>query len=164
MQLDDPSSLDGDNSLPLSEILPDLCAESPESVVMRSDCQRIVRRVVSRLPLKQAKVLRKRFGIADGIDRTLEQVAAEWGLTRERIRQIEAKALKRLARGIIAPELRAFTDRAPAISSAEAESSEPTESMTSTVKSARAASPTHKGRAGVVHKPVRTSGHRGLRG
>ena len=73
-----------------------------------TDCQRIVRQAVSGLADRPAKVLRRRFGIGDDIDRTLEEVGAEFHVTRERIRQIESKALKRLSKGEASPILRSL--------------------------------------------------------
>ena len=52
--------------------------------------------VLAMLPEREAKVLRLRYGLDDGIQRTLEQVGKEFGVTRERIRQIEAKAFRRI--------------------------------------------------------------------
>ena len=52
--------------------------------------------ILDTLTPRQARVLRLRFGLEDGVERTLEQVGQEFGVTRERIRQIEAKALARL--------------------------------------------------------------------
>ena len=52
--------------------------------------------VLGTLTDREAKVLRLRFGLEDGRARTLEEVGVEFGVTRERIRQIEAKALRKL--------------------------------------------------------------------
>jgi RNA polymerase primary sigma factor len=58
--------------------------------------RRLLRLVIAELPERQAEVIRLRFGLDDGIERTLEQVGVQFGVTRERIRQIEVKALNRL--------------------------------------------------------------------
>jgi Sigma-70, region 4 len=119
-------------------------------------------------------VLRKRFGIDDGIDRTLEQVAAEWDLTRERIRQIEAKALERLAKESFAPELRELTDIV--LTDESIESIESTDSIEATGSAEATAAPSkpagtrgrkpgshaarHRGKPNYVH----TSGSRSAKG
>ena len=74
--------------------------------------QRALREALDRqlasLPPKDAEVLRMRFGLDDGDDRTLEEVGQAYGVTRERIRQIEAKALRRLRHPSRADSLRPF--------------------------------------------------------
>jgi RNA polymerase primary sigma factor len=89
----------------ISEIVADP-AEGLEELALVTDCQRVVREAISGLADKPAKVLRRRFGIGDDIDRTLEEVGAEFHVTRERIRQIESKALERLSKGEASPMLR----------------------------------------------------------
>ena len=66
--------------------------------------------VLSTLSEREARVLELRFGIGDGISHTLEQVGQEFGVTRERIRQIEAKALKKLRHPSHSRKLRDFLD------------------------------------------------------
>lgn len=60
------------------------------------DRESVVRTVLAQLPDREADVVRRRFGIGDDQDRTLEEVGRMYGVTRERIRQIEAKALRKL--------------------------------------------------------------------
>ena len=59
---------------------------------------------------REAKVLRLRFGLEDGRPRTLEEVGKEFNVTRERIRQIEAKALRKLRHPSRSKKLRDFLD------------------------------------------------------
>ena len=66
--------------------------------------------VLSTLSEREARVLELRFGLGDGISHTLEQVGQEFGVTRERIRQIEAKALKKLGQPSHSRKLRDFLD------------------------------------------------------
>ena len=66
--------------------------------------------VLSTLSEREARVLELRFGLGDGISHTLEQVGQEFGVTRERIRQIEAKALKKLRHPSHSRKLRDFLD------------------------------------------------------
>lgn len=75
-----------------------------ESVSLRQTLQRLINGLNDR----EAKVLRLRYGLADGVERTLEEVGREFDVTRERVRQIEAKALKRLRHPLRARLLRAY--------------------------------------------------------
>ena len=60
------------------------------------------------LPEREQRVLRLRFGLDDGRSRTLEEVGSEFHVTRERIRQIEAKALRKLNTNKVSRELREY--------------------------------------------------------
>ena len=66
--------------------------------------------VLQTLTPREAKVLRLRFGLEDGRPRTLEEVGKEFNVTRERIRQIEAKALRKLRHPSRSKKLRDFLD------------------------------------------------------
>ena len=66
--------------------------------------------VLSTLSEREARVLELRFGLGDGISHTLEQVGREFGVTRERIRQIEAVALRKLRQPSHSRKLRDFLD------------------------------------------------------
>ena len=59
---------------------------------------------------REAQVLQLRFGLEDGRSRTLEEVGKDFGVTRERIRQIEAKALRKLRHPMRSKKLRDFLD------------------------------------------------------
>lgn len=84
---------DGDT---LETIIPDTMAESPYRSAEENDRQRQILRVLSTLPPAQAEVIRLRYGIGCERNHTLEEVGQIRGLSRERIRQIEEKAMKRL--------------------------------------------------------------------
>lgn len=71
-------------------------AEGPLEWTLRSDLGLAVRKALSHLKPKEKFVLDRRFGLSDGNPQTLEEVGRDFGVTRERIRQIEAKALKKL--------------------------------------------------------------------
>lgn len=71
-------------------------ATEPDSALAGGDRRRIVEMMLEHLPERQAKILRMRFGIGIRDDCTLEQIALQQGVTRERIRQIEAQALDSL--------------------------------------------------------------------
>ena len=66
--------------------------------------------VLSTLTDREAKVLKLRFGLEDGRSRTLEEVGKEFNVTRERIRQIEAKALRKLRHPSRSKRLKDFLD------------------------------------------------------
>ena len=66
--------------------------------------------VLENLTVREKKVLQLRFGLEDGRPRTLEEVGQEFGVTRERIRQIEAKALRKLRHPSRSERLRSFLD------------------------------------------------------
>ena len=71
---------------------------SPEEAVMEWHQVRQTRKILATLTPREERVLRRRFGIGERAPRTLEQLGHEFGLTRERVRQIEAKALTKLRR------------------------------------------------------------------
>jgi RNA polymerase primary sigma factor len=66
--------------------------------------------VLDSLTLRERKVLQLRFGIVDGRSRTLEEVGREFGVTRERVRQIEAKALRKLRHPSRSKKLKDFLE------------------------------------------------------
>ncbi len=72
-----------------------------------------VNEVLDTLTYRERKVLRLRFGLEDGVSRTLEQVGKEFGVTRERIRQIEAKAMRKLRHPSRSRKLRPWADADP---------------------------------------------------
>ena len=69
---------------------------NPEEVIALSMLQKAMSEVLETLTEREAQVLRLRFGLLDGKPRTLEEVGAEFGVTRERVRQIENKALRKM--------------------------------------------------------------------
>ncbi len=81
---------------PLSDFLEDQSAESPLDVAESSETREMVRAALTPLNERERIVLRLRFGIGTGVSHTLEEIGRFLGLTRERIRQIEAKALSKL--------------------------------------------------------------------
>ncbi len=87
---------DEEESAELGELLQDLEAPQPEFVANQRILRRQVRDVVSKLPSRDRKIVRMRFGLDTGIPRTLAQVGSEFGISRERVRQIQERALKRI--------------------------------------------------------------------
>lgn len=71
--------------------------ETPEELAMKRQAERLTRRELDELDERQIDIVCRRFGIGRDEDMTLEEIGQIYGVTRERIRQIEAKALKRLA-------------------------------------------------------------------
>jgi len=86
----------GEESLLLGDVLPDESRLLPEDAVALQLRREQVLGVLSGLPERESRVLTLRFGLGDGRARTLEEAGREVGVTRERIRQIEAKALRKL--------------------------------------------------------------------
>ena len=84
-------------------------AQSVERTVMQARLKEQVDEALRKLPEREEQVLRLRFGLDDGRERTLEEVGREFNVTRERIRQIEAKALRRLRGNRRAKILRDYT-------------------------------------------------------
>lgn len=80
----------------LQDIIPDDWSQSPEEFATGEYLRNQLHDILDTLQDRERRVLTLRFGLDDGVSRTLEEVGREFGVTRERIRQIEAKALKRL--------------------------------------------------------------------
>ena len=80
----------------LGDFIEDRSTLAPADAASRQLLKEQLDRVLSELNDRERKVLRLRFGLEDGRARTLEEVGKEFGVTRERIRQIEAKALRKL--------------------------------------------------------------------
>ena len=80
----------------LGDFIPDDDAPAPAEAASLMLLKEQLNEVLATLTDREAKVLRLRFGLEDGRSRTLEEVGKEFDVTRERIRQIEAKALRKL--------------------------------------------------------------------
>ncbi len=94
----------------LGDFIEDTNAESPLENATTTGLSETVRTVLSGLTPREAKVLRMRFGIDMNTDHTLEEVGKQFDVTRERIRQIEAKALRKLRHPSRSEQLRSFLD------------------------------------------------------
>jgi len=86
----------GDGEAQLRDFVKDEESTSPEEASMEKNAVRMIRTILSTLTPREEAILRKRFGIGDERTYTLEELGQEFGVTRERIRQIEAKALLKL--------------------------------------------------------------------
>ncbi|MBE6753658.1 MAG: RNA polymerase sigma factor RpoD [Ruminococcaceae bacterium] len=80
----------------LGDFIPDDDATAPDDAVSNIMLKKQMKEVLETLTPRETRVIRLRFGLDDGKCRTLEEVGAEFGVTRERIRQIEAKAIRKL--------------------------------------------------------------------
>ena len=94
----------------LGDFIEDLSVLSPVDAATVEGLREATREVLSTLTPREAKVLRMRFGIDMPTDHTLEEVGKQFDVTRERIRQIEAKALRKLRHPNRAEQLRSFLD------------------------------------------------------
>lgn len=90
--------------------LRDWLAEDAMEVAVAADLRRVVGSALTSLSPREERVLRMRFGIGMPTDHTLEEVGEQFDVTRERIRQIEAKGLKKLKHPIRSRRLRSFVD------------------------------------------------------
>ena len=95
----EPISLEtpvGDDDSHLRDFLEDDKTASPPEIITQMNLREQLENVLSSLTEREAKVIEMRFGLRDGNEHTLEEVGQEFQVTRERIRQIEAKALRKL--------------------------------------------------------------------
>jgi RNA polymerase primary sigma factor len=110
VSLDTPIGEEDDGRL--GDLIEDRNAVHPFEAVARSGLREAAARVLSDLTPREERILRMRFGIGMERDHTLEEVGKTFNVTRERIRQIEAKALKKLQNGQRGRALRSYLDRA----------------------------------------------------
>uniref|UniRef100_UPI003F873041 sigma-70 family RNA polymerase sigma factor n=1 Tax=Pseudoxanthomonas winnipegensis TaxID=2480810 RepID=UPI003F873041 len=108
ISLETPIGDDEDSHL--GDFIEDTNVESPIENTTNINLMETVRDVLAGLTPREAKVLRMRFGIDMNTDHTLEEVGKQFDVTRERIRQIEAKALRKLRHPSRSETLRSFLD------------------------------------------------------
>ncbi len=94
----------------LGDFIPDGNAMQPIDAAIQSNLRETTTRVLASLTPREERVLRMRFGIGMNTDHTLEEVGQQFSVTRERIRQIEAKALRKLKHPSRSRKLRSFLD------------------------------------------------------
>ncbi len=108
ISLQAPVGEDGDASF--GDLIEDKMAENPSEVTSHHMLKTKLSDVLATLSDRERKVLELRFGLTDGYERTLEEVGKKYKVTRERIRQIEAKALRKLRHPTRARQLEGFLD------------------------------------------------------
>jgi RNA polymerase primary sigma factor len=107
----EPVSLEnpvGDEDSSLGDFIEDRNAVLPLDATIQSNLREVTTRILSSLTAREERVLRMRFGIGMNTDHTLEEVGQQFNVTRERIRQIEAKALRKLKHPSRSRKLRSF--------------------------------------------------------
>jgi RNA polymerase primary sigma factor len=100
----------GDDDFSLSDLIEDEGAVAPSEAAARAMLNEAVNQALAELSDREQKVVRLRFGLDDGQMRTLEEVGKEFGVTRERIRQIESKTLAKLRHPMRSGRLRDYLD------------------------------------------------------
>lgn len=110
ISLETPIGDEDEGGSSLGDFIEDKTATNPSNAVMQMNLGEQTRKVLATLTPREEKVLRMRFGIGERSDHTLEEVGQDFEVTRERIRQIEAKALRKLRHPSRAKKLFAFTD------------------------------------------------------
>ncbi|MBI3768202.1 MAG: RNA polymerase sigma factor RpoD [Deltaproteobacteria bacterium] len=106
ISLETPLGADGDSRL--GDLVADPHAVSPADAVANIHLRNQAARALSSLSPREERILRMRFGIGEGVDHTLEEVGQAFAVTRERVRQIESKALRKLRHPMRRHHLRDF--------------------------------------------------------
>ncbi|MFM0631658.1 RNA polymerase sigma factor RpoD [Paraburkholderia xenovorans] len=109
VSLETPVGEDADATL--GDMIEDPMAASPADAAVQANLRAAIDEALDALSPREAKVLRMRFGIDTASDYTLEELGKQFDLTRERIRQIESKAMRKLMHPARADKLRQFLDR-----------------------------------------------------
>ncbi len=99
---------DDDDDSPLSDFIEDVKNASPSHVAGVELLREYIQEAIMQLSPREQKILEMRFGLSDGVTHTLEEVGREFDVTRERIRQIEAKALEKIKGFSIITKLRDY--------------------------------------------------------
>lgn len=108
VSMDTPMGDDGDSQL--GDFIEDSMTVAPADAAMQASMRNVIKEVLDSLPPREAKVLRMRYGIDTGTDLTLEEVGKQFDVTRERIRQIESKAMNKLRHASRADRLKTFLE------------------------------------------------------
>ncbi|RJF96973.1 RNA polymerase sigma factor RpoD [Noviherbaspirillum cavernae] len=108
ISMDMPMGDDGDALL--GDFIPDESNLAPAEAALHASMRDVIREVLDSLPAREAKVLRMRYGVDMASDFTLEEVGKQFDVTRERIRQIEAKAMSKLRHASRSEKLRTLLE------------------------------------------------------
>jgi RNA polymerase primary sigma factor len=101
----------GEDNSSLSDFIEDKKNSDPDKAAINNSLREQTKKLLATLTSKEEKVLRMRFGIGEKADSTLEEVGEDFEVTRERIRQIEAKALQKMRHPARSDNLRSFIER-----------------------------------------------------
>jgi len=111
----DPISLETpvgeDRDSHLEDFIEDKKSLMPLSMVIEEELKISIRKAIETLSYKEAEIIKRRFGIGDGVSQTLEEVGRDFRVTRERIRQLECKALRKLRHPARSYNLKLFLER-----------------------------------------------------
>jgi RNA polymerase primary sigma factor len=108
ISLETPIGEEGDSHL--GDFIENRASVSPAEAVINVSLKERIAHVLHTLTPREEKIMKMRFGLEDGSEHTLEEVGLEFAVTRERIRQIEAKALRKLRHPSRSRKLRSFLD------------------------------------------------------
>jgi RNA polymerase primary sigma factor len=108
VEIDAP--LTADSAVSIKDSLPDMREATPEERSMQTALRNVLETMLADLRPRERDIVMRRFGLETGVPRTLEDIGQEYGVTRERIRQIEAKALAKLRHPSRARALRTFIE------------------------------------------------------
>ena len=109
ISLETPIGSDEDSHL--EDFIEDKASVIPLDQVIQQELKTQVRKVINSLSQKEAEIIKRRFGIGDGTSQTLEEVGKQFKVTRERIRQLEGKALRKLKHPARSNSLRLFLEK-----------------------------------------------------
>jgi RNA polymerase primary sigma factor len=111
ISLETPIGEEGDSHL--GDFIKDSAALAPDEAAINVNLKERTGQVLHTLTPREEKIMKMRFGLEDGSERTLEEVGRAFALTRERIRQIEAKALRKLRQPSRSGKLRLLLEAVP---------------------------------------------------
>ena len=106
----DKTNEEEENESTLMGFVEDTDSPSPENDLSDKELQKQLREVLKSLSPREARIVRMRFGIDFNVNHTLEEIGEDFSLSRERVRQIEAKALRKLRHPIRSKKLKTFLE------------------------------------------------------
>jgi RNA polymerase primary sigma factor len=106
ISMETPMGEDGDSQL--GDFIEDNATLAPLDAALHASMRNVIKEVLDSLTPREAKVLRMRYGVEMSNDHTLEEVGKQFDVTRERIRQIEAKAMSKLRQPSRSDKLKTF--------------------------------------------------------